>query len=185
MKIVGGPRIEVRQSSSGAKLPPRAPAGKLVSAEQYNALRDYIAGHLTYLSLVTHPQDFAHNEAGGGGQQSGKGWFSAQITGHTSIGSNRWSYTFVQVRTIAAGLEWSSVQDGITGTAYNTIEHMNTGAGVEGNGVSTTDLATTAPGFEIMPCTIGNIVFVFLCPDGLGGNAYWFSYANGVSGSCT
>jgi hypothetical protein len=174
----------VRQSSSGAKLPPRAPAGKLVSAEQYNALRDYIAGHLTYLSLVTHPQDFAHNEAGGGGQQSSKGWFAAQITGHTVIGPHQWKYTFAQVHTLAFGLDWGIMSGGITGDAYNTIEWMNTGAGVEGNGVNSASLQADAPGFTIMPCTINNVVFIFLCPDGSGNNAYWFSYENGVNGSC-
>jgi hypothetical protein len=59
--------------------------------------------------------------------------FWARIKGYTQIGENRWEYTFEEVTPADSG-GWTTTYLGMTGTAYNTIETINDGRGVEGAG---------------------------------------------------
>ena len=102
-----------------------------------------------------------------------------------SEGDNQWRYPFAEAEPqLATYGGWIAKSGGITGTARNTIEEINTGAGghTEGNGVDPANLdpaATGADTFEIMPITGGNPVWVRKIGDG-----YWFEGYNGVDGDC-
>ena len=112
--------------------------------------------------------------------------FWAEITGNTSLGNNRWSYTFKQKYKNGASYgAWADWTGGITGTAYNSVEDMNTGAGVEGNGVDVSHLDTADYTFSIRPAPTGLIVRMVWVWDYSGGQwEYWFAYENGVDGTC-
>ncbi|HET6442528.1 MAG TPA: hypothetical protein VM219_02015 [Phycisphaerae bacterium] len=110
--------------------------------------------------------------------------FWGRITAYAAAGDNRWTYTFEEVWKETAGYDgWAAVTDGRTDTAYNSIEDMNTAAGVQGNGVDVANLDTADYTFEIEPCPVGNVVWIR--PVWItGAPEFWFSYANGVDGSC-
>ena len=45
--------------------------------------------------------------------------FWARVTGNSSLGSGRWSYTFAEAeKTVAAYAGWTTLSGGRTGTAY-------------------------------------------------------------------
>lgn len=113
---------------------------------------------------------------------SGAG-FWAQITANSQDGSNkRWTYTFVQVAPTGSGFDsWNTVEDGLSGTAYNTIEDMNDDEGLMGNGVDTDNLGGT---FDIQPAPAGAIVRMQITTVD-GDPRYDFQYENGVDGECT
>jgi hypothetical protein len=67
--------------------------------------------------------------------------FWARITGSTQIGENKWEYTFEEVTPADSG-GWTTTYLGMTGTAYNTIETINDGQGVEGAGWDVDVLST-------------------------------------------
>ena len=106
---------------------------------------------------------------------------------------NRWKYAWVEQAKTAVGYDGWSAKDGgrsgSTGTdpAYNRVEDMNTGAGVEGNGVDVANLDTAEYTFAIQPCPSGVIVQMTEITFRVGETdytEYWFSYENGVDGSC-
>jgi len=106
--------------------------------------------------------------------------------------NNQWLYTFTEVeKTIVdyGAANFTPVDGGRTGDAMNLIENINTGndAHTEGNGVDPANLdpaVTGADTFAIMPCTIGNVVWIR--PVVVGEvTEYWFEYTNGVDGGCT
>jgi len=122
------------------------------------------------------------------------GGFWAKITGSTPADSppqNRWKYAWVEVVKSSAGYGgWATKTDGRSGTitdnpAYNTVEDVNTGVGghTEGNGVDPAHLDTADYTFEVKPCTTGNIVWMREVKVG-DTTEYWFTYENGVDGSC-
>jgi len=109
--------------------------------------------------------------------------FWAKITGRTSLGSNRWSYTFANVTkggSVGYGGTWTN--GSTAGTAYNSIEQINNGAGIEGNGVDV-DGTDFPSGFSIQPVPTNSIVRIFETANG-GTTEYWFSYENGIDGTC-
>lgn len=189
MRIITGPGLESKHSS-GARIPDRVPAGRLVSAQAFNALRDYVAGFMAQISLVKHPLDLVHGTGGTGDPSDprNRGWFFAQITTYESCGPNQWSYGFAEVKhEVGAGhaTPWVVRSDGYLGTAHNLIEHMNSGVDVEGNGVDVTAMLDVAPGFALMPCPVSNIVVMFIYVNRITtGNGYWFQYENSVDGTC-
>jgi hypothetical protein len=92
-------------------------------------------------------------------------------------GSNfRWTYTIREVkRTATLFGAWTEISDDLT--AFNSLEQMNGASGLMGNGVNTSDLSGT--GLTLQPAPVGAIVrasFEF--------DAWVFSYANAISGSC-
>lgn len=116
------------------------------------------------------------------------GGFWAKITDSTSDGNNKWAYDFTKVHKTAAGYAgWAAVSPEVTGTARNTIEDMNAATGVQGNGIDVAHLDTATATFTIQPCPDNAIVFVRPLSVTVGGvttTEYWFSYANGVDGTC-
>jgi hypothetical protein len=108
--------------------------------------------------------------------------FFARITEFESIGSNQWEYTIKQVqKTDEKYGGWTVKPSGIQGLAYNTVEDMNDGVGIEGNGVN---VDTEEPNdYKNAP-----IDCVIICwrVSGAGTSAstsndtteYWFQYEN-------
>ena len=116
--------------------------------------------------------------------------FWAEITGNTSLGNNQWTYSWSRdCKTTAGYGGWDSVTPEVSGAdnAYNTIEDINTGgaAHIEGNGVDPANIDTDDFTFAMMPCTTGNIVWLRpIFETDTNTAEYWFSYENGVDGSC-
>lgn len=110
--------------------------------------------------------------------------FFARITGSSDYADNIWAYTFERV---TKGSEAHSpgawLTGDLTGTAYNTIESINGAIGVQGNGVDV-DGADFPIGFSIQPCPTGNIVVMKRVELSTDQFEYWFSYENGVDGTC-
>jgi len=110
--------------------------------------------------------------------------FWAQLTGSSADGTNRWSYSFVEVYKATAGYGgWASLSGGRSGTARNTIEDGNSGSGTLGNGVAVSNLDTDDYTFTLQPVPGDVIVWVREVNQG-GTTEYWFQYENGVDGSC-
>ena len=115
------------------------------------------------------------------GTSWGGGWFWAKLGGATSIGDNRWSYPFTQMKYQQMGA-WLAVPDGMTGTAYNTIEANNSNAGTQGNGV---DLSNLPDGVSIQPIGAGAVVQVWeVINCDTGETEYIFEAVNQVDGAC-
>lgn len=106
---------------------------------------------------------------------------------------NRWLYAFTeQTRTAAGYGGWSTKANGTTGTtssnpARNFVEDMNDGLTVEGNGVDLDNLDTADYTFTIQACPSGVVVLMHEVKFNIGETSYteyWFSYENGVDGTC-
>lgn len=114
--------------------------------------------------------------------------FPARIGVATPAGDNRWTYAFVEVEKTVAGYDgWTTLSGGRTGTVYNSIEDMNSDAGVQGNGVDLANLDTAEYTFTIQPCPEGNVVWIRTIRFIVGETPtveYWFGHENGVDGSC-
>lgn len=118
--------------------------------------------------------------------------FWAKITGNAADGANRWKYAWSEVEKTVAGYGgWTVLADGRTGTtaaspARNTIEDINndTAETVLGNGVTVSSLDTAEATFTLKACTTSNIVKMHEVVVVGGTPEYWFSYENGVDGSC-
>jgi len=105
----------------------------------------------------------------------------AKITSSTSIGDNRWSYAFEAVKYDKLGA-WTTIVDGLTGAAYNSIESNNDDAGVQGNGV---DLANLPTGVTLVPIGVGAIVELSAVTNcETGAVEYVFQAVNQVDGAC-
>ena len=110
--------------------------------------------------------------------------FWAQLTGSSADGTNRWSYSFVEVYKATAGYGgWATKSGGKSGTARNTIEDGNSGSGTLGNGVAVSSLDTDDYTFTLQPVPDDRIVWIEEVDQG-GTAEYWFQYENGVDGSC-
>ena len=125
--------------------------------------------------------------------------FPGKITGTTGVATNQWTYNITEQRKTAQGYGgWSDLNGGRVVVARNTIENMNTGSGIEGNGVDHDGSAFTSTNFQMMPAPAGVIVFVHqinftpsdapplptdppLSPE----SEYWFEYENADDGTCS
>jgi hypothetical protein len=109
--------------------------------------------------------------------------FPARLGAATQDGSNkRWTYDFAEVEKTSVGYDgWAEKTGGRSGTAYNRIEEMNGATGLYGNGVDSDNLVT---GFDIKEAPGG--VLVEMAEVTVAGEEpeYWFSYENGVDGTC-
>lgn len=109
--------------------------------------------------------------------------FWAKIGTNAADGTNAWKYAFKEQTKATAGYGgWADLSGGRTGTtgtgpARNTIEDMNDGSGVQGNGVS---VANLTGGCAIKPCPSGAIVWMRFVPVADGTVEPWFEYENGV-----
>jgi len=109
--------------------------------------------------------------------------FWAELGSASDLGNDRWSYAFTEVEHTGAGYDgWATKTGGRSGTAYNTIEDMNDGAGVEGNGVDLGTLDTPT----YLPAASGAIVWMHELKHDTGSTPrieYWFQYENEVTWS--
>lgn len=104
-----------------------------------------------------------------------------KITAATIDGSNRrWSYTVSQVEW-TSGFTWTTVSNGFTGTAYNSIEVPNGATGSFGNGTSSTNFTGT---FNLAPIGTNAIVFCHYIGSISDADFYAFSAVNQLEGAC-
>ncbi len=120
-------------------------------------------------------------------------WFNAKITSQTAAGTNRWAYGFQEVYKSNTGFgaaAWSNLTGGITGTAGNRFEIVNTGTGTDYLGVGVTNNELNDVGgspscpLDLRPVPIGMIVQMWpeivRKADGTVVVEYLFTWANGV-----
>lgn len=111
---------------------------------------------------------------------AGRPVLTARIQSATSLGSNKWSYTCAEVVHGAAGV-WTVVSGGASVSARNRIEAANDGVGLEGNGVTRSNLPV---GWAMKPISVGNIVEL-AGPFGAAGSEWWeFGHPNSDDGAC-
>lgn len=115
-------------------------------------------------------------------RQGDAGEFLARITGNSSAGTNKWTYTWEEVYLKGDGTYATSGRTSAThGVAVNGAEAGNSGSGVQGNGV---DLANLPAEFEIKPIATGG-VHQMLGPFGDDETRVcWFKCPNAVDGAC-
>ena len=110
--------------------------------------------------------------------------FWAEITGYAEADSpaqNRWTYSWKEkVKTSTGYGGWTDRSGGRSGTnnAYNSIEDMNDGVLIEGNGV---DIDWRWFGEEYLPCPVGDIVWMRPVTVG-SATEYWFNFENEIVG---
>ena len=115
--------------------------------------------------------------------------FWAKIGANAADGTNRWKYAWTEQTKSSAGYGgWGNLSGGRSGTtgispARNSIEDMNDGTGVQGNGVDIDGTAFPA-GFSVQACPANNIVWMESVSVGTAVE-YWFSYENGIDGTCS
>lgn len=113
----------------------------------------------------------------------GDGGTWIKITGHTSIGDNRWSYSWTEQKCVLNG-QWTDKPGGKTSVsedilAFNTVESNNGPTGIMGNSI---DLAWLSEGFTILPVQGSPVVRAFKVTNCDGDPEYVFSYENAVGG---
>ena len=123
--------------------------------------------------------------------QRGEVEFWARIDSSTALNAapiTKWSYTFTEVQKATLGYGgWATKANGHAGVAYNSIEDMNDGAGVQGNGVDVDNLDTAEFTFAIQPAPADVIVRMYRVLLTVLDNEtpeHWFQYENGVDGEC-
>lgn len=143
--------------------------------------------------VFRHPRGFRETESILPSQQES---FIGQIGATpTKDGSNfRWSYTWTEMAKTSTGHGgWEAKEEGRTGTAgdadgaFNTMEDMNGASGTFGNGATSANLDTGDYTFTVQPAPSGLLVRIWpmtFFVDSTETTEYWFSYANGVDGSC-
>jgi len=111
--------------------------------------------------------------------------FWARLTGHAEADSpaqNRWTYSWAEVEKTTAGYGgWTTKSGGRSGTnnAFNSIEDMNDGTALEGNGVDLDDVRWFYT--QYLPAATGDVVWME--PVRVGAvTEYWFSYENEMIG---
>lgn len=186
---------------SSIKLP-KLPDGAIVRGKDINKIIDVLANALQihcgpglearfnssgqYISIIKHPADVlrgAQSEEGSGEDTtSSRTSFFAKVVDYAVEGTNQWRYTCEQVvKRTTAYTGWHGTN--VHFEAFNTCEHINDGAGVEGNGVDVDN--PSFEGFSIQPVPVGSIVRVWaVLTPGPPTTEYWFSYENGIDGEC-
>lgn len=109
------------------------------------------------------------------------GGFWALLGGNTTIGDNRWSYSFQESTYQKLG-EFMPGGQGRSGTAYNAIESGNQFAGTQGNGIETSALPG---GVTMRPIGAGAVVWmreVINCET--HDVEYVFEAVNAIGGAC-
>lgn len=116
--------------------------------------------------------------------------FLARLTGYTSLTTNLWKYNWQEVRISSNHNIDSSYfpgqRDG--SEAYNTVELINNGIGIEGNSVDH-DGASFPASFSMKPAGAGEQIIVIMYPllRNYTNNqlVYLFQYENADDGDCT
>jgi hypothetical protein len=115
-----------------------------------------------------------------------------RIGAATQDGSNkRWKYDWVEYKKATAGYGgWAIVSGGrtgptsATGYAYNTVENGNGASGTYGNGVQSSNLTGSIDIQKVPPNQVIALASIVYPLDG-SLPELWFSYENGIDGSCT
>jgi len=120
----------------------------------------------------------------------GAGVKLVRITGSTSIGDNRWSYSWEAVVGNEEATDpgtFKAVPEPQTGTAYNGLEAGNTVSGVQGCGINVDNLPS---GWAIQPIGPGAVVslrWVTDCSDPPADPGGWWQFeaSNNADGVCS
>ena len=138
-----------------------------------------------FISTSHSKLDTVHGALAPPGEGAAVATMLGRIKSATAYVDNIWTYTFVRVhKTAMTGYEAGAFfEDWDTPVAaWNMCEYMNSGVGVQGNGVDVDNLTGT---FALQPCPVGNIVRIDAYSVGTSGAVeYWFEYQNGVDGEC-
>ena len=116
--------------------------------------------------------------------------FWAEIGSSAADGTNRWKYAWTEKEKTSAGYGgFTTLSGGRTGTtstdpARNLVEDMNSGTGTLGNGVPVADLDTDDYTYSLQAAPSGVLVWINIVTLTDESTEYFFSYENGVSGSC-
>ena len=142
--------------------------------------------------VFSHPVGYGEEDGLISQQESFIGKIGATPTKDST--NYRWSYTWTEVaKTTTGHAGWATKSGGRSGTAggsdaaYNTMEDMNGATGTFGNGATSTNLVTADYSFEVQPAPANLLVRMWPVTFTVGTTEYteyWFSYANGVDGSC-
>lgn len=194
------------------KLPPRATPGKLVSADIFNELRDYVAASATihcgpglevrhmqggvFISLAQSPADLARagvrppTEGGGGGTYAPTAIFFGRILSIDDERSypdgNWWVYQFEEVQHTGTGYDaeyLGTSQWTHVGRVGIARNTCENDNAAEGLQGNGVDVDNLPEGFSIQPVPVGAIVILYQVGTGDAAR-YWFSYENGVDGAC-
>ncbi len=103
-----------------------------------------------------------------------------KITGTSVITTNRWLYTFEQVK-LDTGGKFTTVDSGITGNAYNTIEVNNAITGLLGSGDDEDEFPDNITEY---PLGIGAVVEMKIILNIEGNKEYLFTAPNNAGGNC-
>lgn len=113
--------------------------------------------------------------------------FLAKITGATSDGQNVWKYSWIEVipQTFKVMSESGIPYQRSGNSAYNLIELINNGIGVEGNSVNHSGQSFPS-GFSMKSAGAGEPITVVMYPifNKTGLLYYYFQYENADDGSC-
>lgn len=151
---------------------PRRPGNRIAGTNFVNQLRDVVYATMPIATTGNADRFLAARDA-----------FFCKTTANSRDGSNwRWTYTIQEVTKSSTGFTgWATIGSALTPSAYNFIEAANGASGVMGNGVDTANLET---GFEIKPVPNGTLLRAYAVIANGTTTEYWFSYENGVDGSC-
>ncbi len=112
--------------------------------------------------------------------------FWAKIDGSSGGSGNKWDYDFTEVE--FDGDSWTALENGRTGTAYNTLEANNDGSAVEGNSIDLSgQIFTDNSGLALKPVRGTPIVRMRIAQDSqpeASGGYYVFEYVNAIDGEC-
>lgn len=111
--------------------------------------------------------------------------FWARIDGSSGGSGNKWDYDFTEVE--FDGESWTALENGRTGTAYNTVEANNDDSAIEGNSVDLSgSIFTDNTSLEIKPVRGEPIVRMRITQGSQpeAGGYYVFEYVNAVDGTC-
>jgi hypothetical protein len=109
-------------------------------------------------------------------------WVLAQITGSSTLSSNRWEYNWEEIELTPTGVQTRS--GGLTSTnsgkAINLCEMVNDGTSVEGPGWN---LSTAPTGFELKPISQA-CVQLWSVYDSEADLRWFFTLGNVLDGEC-
>jgi len=94
----------------------------------------------------------------------------------------QWTYEVTEYAKSGAGYgQWSEMEGGFSGNAFNIIEDQNDGTGVQGHGINHDEISA---GFNMSPVPVGTILIATVLTNPDDGSECWFSYVNNVDGAC-
>lgn len=106
-----------------------------------------------------------------------------KVVSSEELSANRWTYT---IRLCDAdGEELDDSSDPAEYTAYNSLEKLASGAGVQPNGLDVDNLTAPEYSFALVPIGAGAFGPIWKPADPAALNDYWFCIPNQPDGGCT